>query len=247
MANWQRGMLRVMRVTNHPATVIDIHDFTPWYRRITFSAPELVSQLRVFPTLWLRLWVPHPEKPDDVVQRGYTFVDIRAEEGTFALEFVLHDVEGPAGDWAKRATVGEIREVALTPREVVLPEGTTHLVLAGDVTALPAINTWIDEAGHDVPITVVVEDAHPLAELEALPQSRAPRTQWHWVAAGAEHGDAVVARVHQLLEPSGGTYLWAAGEKGLVKAVRGLAKGHLGLDRAHQFSQFYWIEGKGAS
>ncbi|MGO1532360.1 MAG: siderophore-interacting protein, partial [Microbacterium sp.] len=38
---------------------------------------------------------------------GYTFVDIRPDEGTFALDFVLHEQPGPAGDWAKRLFTDE--------------------------------------------------------------------------------------------------------------------------------------------
>lgn len=253
MANWQRGMLRLMRVANHPVTVTQIEDLTPWYRRITFSAPDLVRDLEVFPTLWLRLWVPHPEKPGEVVQRGYTFTEVRPEAGTFALEFVLHEAAGPAGDWAKNVAIGEVREVALTPREPVLPVGVTSLVLVGDVTALPAINSWLPQwASHDddgpqaqPAITVLVEDPHPLADLQQLPRAatHAP-LDWHWVSQDGPPGAALAARLTELVQPGEPHYLWGAGEKGLVKAVREVAKGHLNLDRAHQFSQFYWIEGK---
>ncbi|WP_298419182.1 siderophore-interacting protein [Brevibacterium sp.] len=81
-----------MRITNHEVIVTGIEDFTARYRRIHFSGPELLAQLdEVFPTLWTRLWFPHPEKGEGhLSQRGYTFAAIDLEAGTFSLDFVLH-------------------------------------------------------------------------------------------------------------------------------------------------------------
>src|SRR5699024_1963361 len=92
MVNWQRGVMRLMRITNHEVIVTGIEDFTARYRRIHFSGPELLAQLdEVFPTLWTRLWFPHPEKGErHLSQRGYTFAAIDLEAGTFSLDFVLH-------------------------------------------------------------------------------------------------------------------------------------------------------------
>ena len=41
-----------------------------------------------------------------------------------------------------------------------------------------------------------------------------------------------------------GLYVWAAGERNMVKDVRRFAKGDLGLGRSQQFSQFYWFADK---
>ena len=45
MVNWQRGVMRLFRVTNHEVDVTGVEDFTPTYRRIHFSGPELLAQL----------------------------------------------------------------------------------------------------------------------------------------------------------------------------------------------------------
>lgn len=248
MPNWQRGMMRAMRIPNHTVTVHSIHDFTDWYRRITFSAPEFVQGLELSPTLWLRLWVPDLERGEDFLhQRGYTFVDVRPDQGTFGLDFVLHEVDGPAGNWARDAEIGQQREVAMTPRPVTLPEGTTGLLLAGDVTALPAINTWIESTAAEVRIEVLLEDEH--TDRENLPQASHPNLSWSWVAPEAGYrGSALASRLREYRQPGAhkqpGLYAWAAGEKGLVKTLRPVLRDHLGLDRSQHFSQFYWIEGK---
>ena len=241
MPNWQRGMMRAMRITNHPVTVSAIDDFTPWYRRITFSAPDLLADLEFFPTLWLRIWVEDPSKGGDVSQRGYTLTDVRPQQGTFALDFVLHEAAGPAGDWAKSATVGQEREVALTPKRVELPADTSSLMLVGDVTALPAINSWVEALGHRLPIEVALEDSHP--DHDDLPRAGGAAS-WTVLQRSGARGAALAGWLSERKD-SAGLYVWGAGERALVKTIRPVLKGHLGLDRARQFTQFYWIEGKG--
>ncbi|GAA3648003.1 siderophore-interacting protein [Microbacterium marinilacus] len=243
MANWQRGMMRLLRIANHPAEVIAVDDLTPWYRRILFRSPEVVAAVDPFPTLWLRLWAPDPRRGEGAVaQRGYTFVSLDAAGQTFELDFVLHDVAGPAGDWARRARIGERVEVALTPARIEIPDGTDTLLLAGDVTALPAINTWLESVPAGISTHVLVEDDH--ADRDALPQTPRPRGTWQWVTREGDRGAALARAVLSVASAGDGLYAWGAGEKTLVKNLRGAFRDHLRLDRAHHFTQFYWIEGK---
>jgi ATP-binding cassette subfamily B protein IrtA len=123
MANFERGIMRLMRITNHPLEVVGV---THRYRRIRFHGPEFVSALEVSPTLWMRLWVPN-ERTGDVSQRGYTFVAVDQEAGIFDVDFVLHDdAPGPASDWAKRVRPGERIEAAMTPAHLDIPQEVDH-------------------------------------------------------------------------------------------------------------------------
>lgn len=241
--NWQRGVLRMMRVANHRVTVLSVADLTPWYRRIVFSAPEFVRSLDVFPTLWVRLWVPDPRRGDGYVsQRGYTLVDVRPDAGTFGLDFVLHEARGPAGDWARGASPGDELEVAVTPARISLPDGTTTVILAGDATAIPAINSWLSHITGDVAVHAFVEDSHD--DREDLPLIPRDGAKVHWLPAGEPRGSALATAIAEAFRPGDGLYAWAAGEKTLVKSVRTVLREHLALDRQHHFTQFYWIHGK---
>ncbi|MEV0727394.1 siderophore-interacting protein [Polymorphospora sp. NPDC050346] len=239
--NWQRGVLRLLNVANHPVEVVAVRDITPWYRRITFAAPELLEVVEPFPTLWLRLWIPN--RNGTLVQRGYTFVGIDRSDATFTLDFVLHDVSGPAGDWARAATVGATAEVALTPAKISAPDGTRTMILAGDATALPAINTWLEHLPADVRAEVYLADSHP--DRADLPVVDRANTELTWVDATLD-GAPLAAAVAATGTGPAGVYAWAAGEKNLVKALRPVFAERLGLDRRQRFTQFYWIRGRAA-
>lgn len=252
MVNWQRGVMRLMRITNHEVTVTRVEDFTDYYRRIHFTGPELLSELsEAFPTVWTRLWFPHPEKGrDQVSQRGYTFVDVDLSAGTFSLDFVLHGDEtnpeggGPAGRWAATATPGTRIEAALTPARIDLPDDTDHVVLAGDLTALPAVNSWLKAFPAEVVVTVVLEDDHDPATVSDLPRTDHPNVRWDWISREGPNGRALAEHLRSLGLDKNGLYVWAAGERGLIKQVRSVVKHDLALTKDHYFSQFYWFADK---
>lgn len=237
-ASWHRPVNKLWRIPNFPFTVLGTEDITAWYRRIRFSSPACVEVVEPCPTLWFRLWAPHPSQGADV-QRGYTFVEIDKDRGEFTADFVLHAAPGAAGDWAKAAAPGVTGEVALTPNRPKVPGGTSRLVLAGDVTALPAINSWIEQAPAEWAIDAFIADSHP--DHDALPLSRRSGTTVTWLPA-----DGGVSLAKAVEEAGGGehVYGWAAGERDAVKRVRVAFKDGLGLAKNQQFSQFYWFEGR---
>ncbi|HEX4246219.1 MAG TPA: siderophore-interacting protein [Pseudonocardia sp.] len=102
---WERVALKAFGVSTYRAEVESVAELTGWYRRITFSSTASVDLLPVFPTLWLRLWAPRTGG-EPALQRAYTLVDVDAATGRFALDFVLHDAAGPAGE---RSLVRSVR------------------------------------------------------------------------------------------------------------------------------------------
>ncbi|GAB3806624.1 siderophore-interacting protein [Humibacter antri] len=242
-ANWQRGVLKAMGVKNHPVEVVGITDFTPWYRRIRVVAPGFLDGFELHPTVWVRLWVPSPTR-DKLVQRGYTIVEPNQQTGEFSLDFVLHEPTGSAASWAKDARIGTRAQVAHTPQRLAIDSRVHTILLAGDTTAVPAINTVL-EAAPDLDKHVVIQDAH--ADRHALPLSGDARTTLTWAAP--DDGSVVAALWASVaganLDPEH-TYLWAAGERRLVKAVRDHARTALALGRHRQHTQYYWIRGHSA-
>ena len=244
-ANWQRGVLKAMGVKNHTVEVIGVTDLTPWYRRIRLSAPGFLDDLALHPTIWLRLWVPSLTR-DKLVQRGYTIIDPDPVAGEFSLDVVLHEPVGAAASWAKHATIGTRAEVAHTPQKLSIDPGLRTLVLAGDTTALPAINTILAAAPQGAAKHVVLQDGHD--DRDGLPLASDADTTVSWVEPDQTGGSVIEALTASVAAPLDAerSYLWAAGERRLVKAVREYARGTLALPRQRQHTQYYWIFGHDA-
>jgi ATP-binding cassette subfamily B protein IrtA len=235
---WERVALKAFGVSTYRAEVESVVELTGWYRRITFRSPEFVELLPAFPTLWLRLWAPRPAGAA-AVQRGYTLVDVDTGTGRFALDFVLHDAAGPAGDWARGADVGDAVEVALTPARPKAPAGTELYLLGGDVTALPAINSWLAQLPEGVAVHAVIEDGH--LDRKRLPVVARPAAGVEWVTPTDTDGSALCDALRRVDIEGRAVYGWAAGEKSLVRSVRTAFRDGLGLGRSEYFAQSYWI------
>lgn len=242
--NWQHGVLKMIGVKDHVVTVTAVEDFTTWYRRVHFSAPSLAGQFAPFPTFWLRLWVPSLV-PDKTVQRGYTFVDLNAETGEFALDFVLHQPLGAAAKWAQEVQVGDQTDISITPARPKIPAETSRYLLVGDTTALPAINSLIAQAAATDQIHTFV--TLPQLDFNDLPLQQHPNNTVTWTQPGEDDRD-MLARVATVAQSPGYdpgcTYFWCAGEKETVKRLRTLSSDPLGLVKSQTHSQFYWIQGR---
>lgn len=236
--NLQRTIMRVIGAREQTVTVTAVEDLLPWYRRVHFSAPEFMRGLELFPTIWVRLWVPSLDDPAALKQRGYTLVDPDPESGTFALEFVLHDTQGPAAAWARSVTPGDTAEIAFTPMRIAPDPAIGTFVLVGDASALPGINSLLDAAPAGAKTRVVFADDH--ADAAQLPMRLRDDTVLDLVNSGAD----LAARLRELDVDRDDCYVWAAGERKAVAAIREVVRREWKLPKDRQHTQYYWIEGK---
>ena len=95
---WEGAVLKLLRAKDFKFTVTGAEQITEHYRRLTFTDGGLLAELPQHPTMWVRLWFDDNGRPH---QRGYTIVDPDPENGTFAIEFALH--QGIASDWSQRS------------------------------------------------------------------------------------------------------------------------------------------------
>lgn len=270
MVNWQRGVERLRRDTNHEVVVTRVEDFGDRYRRIHFTGDDLLRELiDVYPTAWVRLRVPRNGNPAGALtgvgdrsgtegtaggpgrftHREYTFVDVDIHAGSFALDFVLrtsgrHGGPGPATRWAMNAAPGTTIDASVTPERIDLPGDTRRLVLLGDLSALPAVNSWLGWIPGEVEVTVILEDD---GDREGIPQRQRTNATWTWVNRTDVPGQAIVDEVRGLGLDTNGLYVWAAGERGLISTVRSRLRHELPLDKKRRFSQFYWSAGRSAA
>ena len=160
------------------------------------------------------------------------------------VEIVLHD-GGPLSDWAAGARPGAPTAVSGTGRGYTIDPAVRSYVLGGDESALPAISTLLAALPSEASVTVLVEVAHPDAQVD-LPAH--PGATVRWLA------QPPTRRPARRWSPPYGTptshptaHVWAAGEAASMQRIRK----HLADDRDHPRAQCtvrgYWKHGRAAT
>ncbi len=174
------------RPTPRRIEVLKIQPLSPRMARITFGGPDLAGFEWRGPAGHLKLTVPdegqreapmpQEDGPRSALMRTYTPRGFDAKALTLDVDFVLH-AHGPAGRWASRAQVGD-RLVLMGPAPgYKIDLDADWFVLAGDDTALPAIETILAELPARARALVFVEVADS-GEARELHSPASVDVQW---------------------------------------------------------------------
>ncbi|WP_329080433.1 siderophore-interacting protein [Streptosporangium sp. NBC_01469] len=219
----------------HRAEVVRTARLSPSFLRVTFGGEDLAGfadkgfdqRIKVILPLpdgsitplgdgddWYQRWRALPEELRNPI-RTYTARAVRPELRELDIDFVLHGETGPASRWATRVSPGD-RVVVVGPnaaypgpvggQEWAPPAGASHLLLAGDETAVPAIATIVESLSGSVRATALLEVPEAA---DALRLDVRPGVKVTWLPReGARHGDLLIPAVRDVLggltaEPAG--------------------------------------------
>lgn len=228
-----------------------IEDLAPSYRRVHFTGPDLAGFASPGADDHLRIFFPPPGEPlptaqgdalpAGLVSREYTPVSWDGT-GSLAIDFVLHG-DGPAANWAAAARAGD--QVYLGgPRGSLIVEGAPQWwLLAGDLTALPAIRRRLAAVAPGTPVDVVLLCDDP-GHRQQLHSPGELTVTWLHPAAGAPAGDVspLVAALAAAPVRSGDGFVFIAAEQAVVAPGREfLARRGIDPDRA--VVKGYWKRG----
>ncbi|MDR1077834.1 MAG: siderophore-interacting protein [Propionibacteriaceae bacterium] len=149
------------------------------------------------------------------------------------MDFVLHQPAGPASTWAGRARPGDVVRVSDPPYHFALPQPLGRAWLLADSSAAPALRSILNQLPETVPAQVVLVDPHPDRQLIWDQARPGPAVVWLSQLTAADLTGWEIDPTRD--------WLWAAGERDLVKTVRAQARGPWGLARERQHLQTYWI------
>lgn len=182
------------------------------------------------PDEWVALTVP-----GQFQTRYYTVRSLRVHE--LVLDVVVHD-EGLVTRWAQTDCVGEVVGLSAPRGSFSLPADATWVVLAGDLTALPAMARIAESV--DLPLRVHAEV--PDGPVPDYLGETSATTTWHHAASG----DSALAEIIRGLDwPEGVGYFWMAGESAQMRDVRRHVRRELGWDTRHHEAMGYWSGSRG--
>ncbi len=190
------GVLRHARVER-------VTPLTTGLQRITFTGRDLPALRYAGPDQRCKLFLPGR------LMRTYTIRDFRPDERAIDIDFVRHG-RGPASRWAEAARVGEQVAICSAQAEFAPPAGTDWVLIVGDGSALPAVNSIVEHVGRRLPLRAFLTlDGEP--------------GDWPLPAGEVNVcGDplAMLVALSSAALPAGRPYIWVAGESGTVLATR---------------------------
>ncbi len=225
------------RVASTVATVASAQALTPRMTRVRL-VDESLAGLSAIPGQTLKIYVPDLASGRPVA-RDYTVRDFNAAQPRLDIDFVLHG-EGPAVSWARRVQPGETLEfIGPSGRYRPDPSSDWHL-FAGDETALPAIQAYVEMLPADAGAFLYLEVSDAS---EQQPITGSARVTVCWLHRGdrAPGTSAVLEdalRAERL--PPGRGRIWIAGHTPTVRRIRAHLLDERGVDRRTLYVKGYW-------
>lgn len=228
----------LVRITFGGSDLAGFHSYVPdEHVRLVFPSEDGVLRLPRKDGLSLEWGNPRP------VSREYTVRRFSAEDRELDIDFAIHP-GGLASDWALAATPGTPMHIAGPPGGVVVPKTYDKYLLAGDITALPAIARWLEWLPREASGWAFIEVSGSDEEIEI----DAPAgVEVRWVHRGdAEPGTgAAFQEAVQTVEAPAGerVYVWLAGEAGVLRPLRRWVRTELGVGPKDCLIAGYWKRG----
>lgn len=178
-----------------------------------------------------------------LTSREYTVRRYDPVTGEIDIDIAAHE-GGLAADWAAAVRPGDTMHVAGPPGGLIVPHTYDRYLLAGDITALPAIARWLEELPRTARGWAFIEVVDATEEIE-LSAPEGVEVRWlHRGELPAGTGDLLVRAVTGVTVPEGErAYVWVAGEAGQIKPLRRWVRDELRLEKADHDITGYWKRG----
>lgn len=208
---------------------------TPHMLRITLGGAGMAGFPADQASAYIKLLFPQAgERP---LMRTYTIRHHRAHE--IDVDFVLHDTDGPASNWAKNAKLGDMIQIGGPGLKKLINLEADWFLLAGDMTALPAISVNLVQLPADAQGYAVIE---VLTEADIQPLKHPENIELHWVInpSADPEGRPLVDKIAQLPWLAGDVAVWVACEFSSMRAIRRYFKQDYDLPKSHFYTSSYW-------
>jgi NADPH-dependent ferric siderophore reductase len=209
---------------------------TPGFACITLAGPALEGFQSLSFDDHLKLMLPQPD--GTVAMRDLTPRAFDAARQELQLEIALHG-HGPASLWAAQAAPGQTATIGGPRGSMIIPTDHDWHLLAGDVSALPAILRRLDElpAGTFAQVLVQVDGA-----ADERPLRSAATLQVQWVRTPAQW----LQSLRDAPLPAGDGFAWLAGEARVVAQARQILLAERHHPRKALRAAAYWKQGASA-
>lgn len=215
--------------------VIKKDQISPNMLRITLGGPNMSNFPEDQESGYVKLIFPNGDsKP---LLRTYTIRHQRNNE--IDIDFMLHQDSGPASTWAQQAKINDAIMIGGPgPKKMIAQPADWHL-LAGDMTALPAISVNLEQLPSNAKGYAVIEvvSADDILDIK---HPKGVEIKWIINAHPGENNTSLLDKVKSLPWLNGKVSAWVACEFSSMKSLRHFLKKEKALSNDALYISSYW-------
>ncbi|MGL4174392.1 MAG: siderophore-interacting protein [Actinomycetota bacterium] len=228
----------VIRVVLHEGdlSAFTPHKMTDSYVKLLFPEPRMsmtgIGDLSAIPA------AARPRR------RAYTVRDWDAQGGRLTLDIVTHGATGLGGTWAQQAQPGDVVYLAGPGGDWEPWADADWHLLAGDLSAMPAIAVGLPRLPAGRWARVFIEVEHPADEIPLEAPDGVGVTWLHRNVANSEPiGQPLIKAITALTRPHGSGTAFIHGEAGMVRTIRKLLRTEWAVPTERLSASGYWRVG----
>jgi NADPH-dependent ferric siderophore reductase len=217
---------------------------TPHILRVTLGGPGLDGFPDDSDGGYIKLRLAEPESTDGKPSvRTYTVrrYDMKAQE--LDVDFVVHESDGPAVNWAQSCRPGDKIKVGGPGPKKLLNQEADWFLVVGDMSALPAISANLERLPADAKGYALLEIIDE-ADKQSLKVPDGLQLEWIVNGDPERENSLLFDRVKALEWLPGDPYIWVAGEFSQSLAIRKLMKTEHKIARDQMYASSYWQIGQ---
>ncbi len=217
-------------------TVSDLQVLTPNMLRISLTGADLQDFPEGQESGYVKLML---EENGEIALRTYTIREFDFDAKVLHLDFMLHADGGPASAWAMDAEVGSKVSVVGPGAKKLVDFGADWFLIAGDMTALPAVSVNIEQLPENargyVAIEVISEE-----DIQELPVPEGVEIHWVVNPHSERKRFPLLEKVKEFDFLEGKPSMWIAAEFHTSRAIRRYLKLEKGVQRDEIYASSYW-------
>ena len=217
--------------------VADRQQITPNMVRMVLDGGELSDFPEGYEGGYVKLLFGDGQKKP--VLRSYTVSAFSSAERSLTLDIVAHGDSGPAATWANHVELGQSVKISGPGPCKTANANADWFLMAGDMSAMPAISVNLASLACDAIGHVVIEG---ICEDDIRDLQKPQGVILHWVinSEPERHNTLLQDAVIALPWQKGQVGVWVAGEFGASRALRQYFRNDRQVPKAFMYVSCYW-------
>ncbi len=229
--------IRNIKITN-------IHQISLNMKRITFSSKDLHDFPENENGGYIKfLFKKKPSDKDNSLARPYTIRNFRKDKLELDIDFSYHSGDkGYATEWAYKAQIGDKISISGPGSKQLIKNDSHWFFFVGDMTALPAISSYLEELPDDSIGFAVIEITSTNDKID-LKKPKQIKIKWVIKSDNNKNIDSLLDAVKEVKWLDKKPYVWVACEFSKMKCLREYFQKEKRICKNEMYISSYWKSG----